>query len=319
MLRIFFLITLVLAFGSAAQGSEPATPAPRPVTLGIFLIDILEIDSAHQTAMVDFLVRASWVDESLVTDGNETRFLEADESWTPQIQIVGDLGMRKVADYLEVTPDGTVRERIRYVGKISSRMNLYDFPLDRQIVRIELVSASRQPVTLALSRSDTGKPDDFTVADWDIGDGEASAVTFEALDRSVPSIVYNIEATRHFGYYLWKVIVPLALIVFMSWAVFWIDPGAFAPQIGAATASMLTLIAYRFALGNLVPKISYFTRMDIFITGATLMVFFALLQAIFTSRLASKGNATHAQRIDDVCRWAFPVLFLSLIVVSFVF
>jgi len=318
MFKTFLVITCVLVFGTHAWSSEPEFNVPRPITLAIYIIDILEIDSAHQRAMIDFVVRATWTDESLATGTNETRFLESDEHWTPQIQIVGDLGMRKVGDYLEVSPDGTIVERARYVGTISSRMHLYDFPLDRQVVKIEAVCASRQPVTLTLDRSTTGKASDFTVADWDIGGYEASETSFQALDRAIPSVVFQIEATRHFGYYLWKVIVPLALIVFMSWSVFWIDPGAFAPQIGAATASMLTLIAYRFALGNLVPKISYFTRMDIFITGATIMVFFALLQAILTSRVASKGKTKFAQRLDDVCRWVFPAVFLCLVAVSFV-
>jgi hypothetical protein len=58
--------------------------------------------------------------------------------------------------------------------------------------------------------------------------------------------------------------------------------------------------------------------MDIFITGATMMVFFALLQAISTSRLASKDRPELAQRFDDVCRWAFPAAFVGLITVSFI-
>lgn len=30
------------------------------------------------------------------------------------------------------------------------------------------------------------------------------------------------------GFCIWKVLVPLALIVMMSWAVFWIDPAELA-------------------------------------------------------------------------------------------
>jgi hypothetical protein len=36
---------------------------------------------------------------------------------------------------------------------------------------------------------------------------------------------------------------------------------------------MLTLIAYRFSIGELVPKVAYLTRLDYFILGSTLMVF----------------------------------------------
>jgi hypothetical protein len=250
MLRLLFLTIFILATISASGGNGQASQTPRTVTLSIYVADILEIDSAHQTATIDFVVRTTWLDESLAFTGDATRYLDSEEHWTPQLQILGDLGMRKVmGGLIEVHPDGTVNERTRYVGKISSRMHLYDFPLDRQVIRIEAASASRQPVTLKPDRSDTGKADTFTVADWHIGDDTAYIATFQIMELEVPSIVFEIGATRHFGYYLWKVIVPLALIVFMSWAVFWIDPSAFAPQIGAATASMLTLLPTVLPLG----------------------------------------------------------------------
>ena len=41
---------------------------------------------------------------------------------------------------------------------------------------------------------------------------------------------------------LW--VLPLTLIVFMSWAVFWIKPGLLPPQIGVSTSAILTLIAF---------------------------------------------------------------------------
>ena len=56
--------------------------------------------------------------------------------------------------------------------------------------------------------------------------------------------VLEFEAHRLLGFYIWKVMIPLVLIVFMSWTVFWIDPVHVAAQIGVATTSMLTFIAY---------------------------------------------------------------------------
>ena len=52
-----------------------------------------------------------------------------------------------------------------------------------------------------------------------------------------------------------RIILPLLLIVAMSWLVFWIDPELAGPQISIAVTSMLTLIAYRFMVGGMLPKI----------------------------------------------------------------
>jgi hypothetical protein len=57
-------------------------------------------------------------------------------------------------------------------------------------------------------------------------------------------------------------ILPLVLIVIMSWCSFWIDPVNANSQISIAVTSMLTLIAYRYAVDTQVPRLPYMTRVD---------------------------------------------------------
>ena len=112
-------------------------------------------------------------------------------------------------------------------------------------------------------------------------------------------------------------IMPLVLIVFMSWAVFWINPKEAGTQIGISTASMLTLIAYRFTVDLLVPKVSYMTRLDEFILGSTFLVFLSLLQVILTSSLMRHGKETLSLKVDLLSRFVFPVLFAFVVIISF--
>jgi hypothetical protein len=83
----------------------------------------------------------------------------------------------------------------------------------------------------------------------------------------------------------------------MLWIVFWTDPEQFGTQVGVATTSMLTLIAFTFVIGGHVPNVSYFTRMDYFILGSTVLVFATLVQAVLTEMMAK------AKKIR--CRWGF--------------
>ena len=62
-------------------------------------------------------------------------------------------------------------------------------------------------------------------------------------------------ASRQTGYYVLKVILPLVLIVIMSWVVFWIDPNEPGTQISVAVTSILTLVAYRFMIDSLLPNV----------------------------------------------------------------
>jgi hypothetical protein len=108
------------------------------------------------------------------------------------------------------------------------------------------------------------------------------------------------------------------LIVAMSWIVFWIDPDQSSTQIGVATTSMLTLIAYRFMVGGAIPPVPYLTRMDHFILGSTFLVFAALLQAVATSIMAHRKKMDRARKTDKMCRVIFPLTFAVMLLYSFV-
>ncbi len=102
---------------------------------------------------------------------------------------------------------------------------------------------------------------------------------------------FDAAASRRPQHYLLKVILPLLLIVFMSWAVFWIDPTMGASQISVAVTSVLTLIAYRFAIGNEVPKLPYLTLLDSLILLAPILVCLSLVEVITTTALSMNNRA----------------------------
>ena len=104
--------------------------------------------------------------------------------------------------------------------------------------------------------------------------------------------------------------MPLALIVTMSWSVFWIDPAQIGPQVGMSSTSMLTLIAFQLAMSNMLPPLNYFTDLDKFGAASILMVFLALVESMTTSYLVSNDRRETALRADRVCRWLFPLAFV---------
>jgi hypothetical protein len=105
----------------------------------------------------------------------------------------------------------------------------------------------------------------------------------------------------------------------MSWIVFWIDPTQSGTQISVAVTSMLTLIAYRFAIGTTLPKVSYLTRLDFFILASTVLVFTSLIEVVVTSILAHKEQLARARMIDRWARWLFPAAFILVAVQTLVF
>ena len=105
------------------------------------------------------------------------------------------------------------------------------------------------------------------------------------------SYAFEFTASRNVQHYIWKVIVPLVLIVIMSWAVFWITP---------TDAS----------IDNQLPRLPYTTNLDAFILMSTLLVFFAFIEVLVTTILENQKRNRLAKTIDRFCRVIFPVIFL---------
>jgi hypothetical protein len=103
----------------------------------------------------------------------------------------------------------------------------------------------------------------------------------------------------------------------MSWAVFWTDPVNASAQLSVAVTSMLTLIAYRFAVDTQLPRLPYMTRLDVFFLVSTLLVFLSLIEVVITMILDNNDRKKQAQRIDRYCRIIFPAVFLLASIVIF--
>ena len=218
-------------------------------------------------------------------------------------------------ELVRVGAEGEVTASIRAFVTFSSPLDLREFPFDSQTLKMDVASTEYGPdeVALTVSREVTGRLEHFSIAGWDVemADVEITALELESGERVV-RLTQRLTAERHTTYYVMKVIIPLGLIVFMAWTVFWVDPSDVGPQFGVATASVLTLIAFQFSLGRMLPPVSYLTQIDEFLLGATVLVFLALGEAVISSRMAKEGRGDQARRVDWHSRWIYASLFVVL-------
>ena len=308
----------------AAELTPPPGDGPVPVTALVYLLDVDSIDSARQIFTANVYLEYNWKDSRLQHDGNGPVMRSMQEIWHPHLQILNQQKLTSTfPENLEVFPDGRVRYRQRVWGDFAQPMDLRDYPKDDQEISIQLVAAGLTPDQVELvpsSEVEHAISSDLSIADFEITGSEQVAELYQSIStsRASASIRSTWFASRKTGYFLVKVILPLILIVMMSWSVFWIDPSQGGIQISVATTTMLTLIAFRFAVGASLPKISYLTRMDTFIMTATVLVFLTLFEVVLTSRLASTGKLERALLIDRWARLIFPAALVIVAYLSFV-
>jgi hypothetical protein len=324
-------IIALLAICTAHTAPEPLPPAPaRPgasagpteVQVAAFFADILRIDSAAQTFNVHLMLVFQWRDPSLAAPGSAPRIFSLSDIWSPRWLVANSNGLQEeLPPVAVVAPDGAVVARQTLLGTLSEPMNLRRFPFDREVFHINLVTPGYRPEEIAFMPSaaaekvglsdGVGKVSPLSIQDWTVTRVSArpSPYTFALGEREAG---YTIEfaAKRNPAHYVLKVILPLVLIVMMSWLVFWIDPTLSASQISVAVTSMLTLIAYRFSIGADVPKLPYLTLLDTFILISSILVFLSLIEVMVTAAMAVKGRVEAARAVDRHSRWAFPLVFL---------
>jgi hypothetical protein len=331
-LRLDWLCSLLLTFCCLAQlasaqglGRPGAEAGPTELYTRIVALGIDEIDSAKQTFTANLYLTVRWQDDRLAHEGSGVKVLDLDEAWSPQFQFTNQQRVvRTFPEQLLVSPSGEVTYRQRVWGTFSQGLDLMDFPLDTQTFTVQLVASipfvfTDQLVMIQDEEWPSGLAPAFAIPDWDVVGWEASAGEYNPLNMPLgaPSFEFSFSAKRHVGYYLLKIMLPLLLIVMMSWIVFWIDPKEMGTQISVSVTSMLTLIAYRFMVGSAVPKISYLTKLDLFILSATLLVFTTLLEAVVTGTFARTERVELARKIDRVARVVYPSALICVLYFTF--
>ena len=333
--RIVFAL-LMMSCSLLAQGQNGSSPEAgckfpdsvrhaRPgaghdvteIRVGVYLIDIPRIDDADQSYVADIFLRYDWKDERLANGRDAPCTVPAAEVWNPGVLVVNQRSVQaQMNEVVEVQPDGAVRYVQRFYGTYSLPLDLSRFPFDKQ----QLLVARFRPEDLRLL------PDDELVAvaehlsnpNWFIGSPEAVTGEYKVLPgRSIAQLEILFPAERRSGYYVWKLIVPMSFVVFMSWAAFWISPQNIPSRIGLSATSMLTLIAFRLALGSSLPPIPYLTEFDVFTVGATLLVFAALAQAVVTTALWDRQRQQLAHRLNHISKALFPAAFAAVLALSF--
>jgi hypothetical protein len=315
--RLISCVLAVALSGGFQDAVAQDAGSARRVQLGLMLVDLTEVNGAEQTISADILMTATWSDPELAGRYPEARTIGLDDVWHPTLLIYNQ---RSVSESLPrevvVQPDGTVGYAQRFTGTFSSPMDLRDFPLDSQEFYVWLVSPQRLGSPAVLTpREDmaTYSVDRLSVSDWTVDPARLEEASFQAAPGAPlnPGIKLTFVAHRKTTYYVIQVLIPLVAIVMMAYAVFWVAPTVIPTRVGVVVTTMLTLIAYRFMLANLVPRLSYLTRFDWFMLGATVIVSTTLAAMAGTAYLMSREREDLVRRIDRWGRTTYPIAFAA--------
>jgi hypothetical protein len=82
---------------------------PTEIQLGIYIIDVDEVNSADQSFAASFYFEAQWQNPLLKHEGPSPRLRNLTDVWNPRLTIISQqMSCRSYTDYVEIQQDPTV-------------------------------------------------------------------------------------------------------------------------------------------------------------------------------------------------------------------
>jgi hypothetical protein len=140
--------------------------------------------------------------------------------------------------------------------------------------------------------------------------GHDTRITTETDTTDFPtsSFTFRFHAARHLDYYVFRIFVPILIIVLVSWVAFFLRD--YGKRIDVAGANLLLFIAFNFTIGNDLPRLGYLTFLDTFLLTAFVITSMVFLLAVYMKRMETDGKAELTHRIDGYVVWLYPVAYL---------
>lgn len=293
--------------------------------MGLYIEEILVINEIDNTFTVEGILDLVWCDPRLKYvdqgQGAYELFLEEDAEeklntiWWPDVTFANEVSARDIAnEELVIHENGTVEYKEKFTVELEARYDLYKFPFDKQTLEIEIESFAWDERFLQLHIEDrfVGFSDEFQIPEWRTDDVSTRiGGIMEIGDRNPFSeFLMTIHVTRQFGFYIWKVLFPLIILVIMCFAVFWMDDEGLSSRLGVGFTGVLTVVAYQFIATGSLPKVPYITLMDSYIAFSFVIMVVTIFQSIVVSGYNKDDKKETALRLDKISRYIFPLVYI---------
>ena len=173
-------------------------------------------------------------------------------------------------DWYLIQDGSELTYKSKSVYKIKNKFNLRNFPFDKQTLRIFLrqdensIDEDRFLVSSYTMRKAEEFKDLNSIQGWNITNVERNYKIYNHLLKEEYfdgfELVFEIE--RKSRYYVYKIIMPIILILIVCWSAVWIKPKDLESKLTITIVCLLSLIAYNFVIDQDLPKLEYLTVMD---------------------------------------------------------
>jgi hypothetical protein len=333
------LVVILVCCGPVAGGAEvdvsllapPPQAGPVVVRASFDLFDINEVNDGTETFEFTGALTLRWRDPRLAFDPavagvavkiyqGDYQFNELAAGWYPQVVLANVAGLyQQTGVVLRVQPDGTSTVTQTINAAAETEFDMRRFPFDGQRLQavFEILGFDRDQVVLQIDSESAGGLAAVRVAQWTIGKATVSvrdqATSAGGRSARVSALVLSVDVQRESWFVRRLIVVPLVVIVLLSFSVFWMDRSSLGDRVSVSFIGILTVVAYQLVTSDQLPHISYVTLIHGFLNLSFLTMCATVVINLVVGTLDRRGRSELGDRIDRRCRWIFPLVYFVLI------
>lgn len=301
---------------SAAPIIEQATT----VRVGLTLDQISNVDQIAENFDIVATLRLEWHDRARAfspADCNCTqqsftgdRFggFSSQGQW-PDFILFNQQGRRDTQNRgAFITSDGSAVFAERFTATLQApNFDFRNFPFDEQVFFVHVDMVFDESIyTIEEIEGYTQFGAQLGEEEWIVRNEEVIISSIDGRSR----FSFKFNATRHLNYYLFRIMLPIAVIVMVSWVTFFLKD--FGKRIDVASANLLLFVAFNFTISGELPRLGYLTLLDIVLIATFVVTALIIAFNVYLRRLERFGYQERARRIDRFALWLYPLAYLLI-------
>jgi hypothetical protein len=317
----------------------PHSVGPVTVRAEFHLLDIQKIDDEDETFAFSGVLTLTWQDDrqrfdpavegvqEMVYNG-DYQFNELAPAWYPQAMLANASEVQDMQGVVvRVAPDGTGRlvQPINAVARSALDLRRYPFDHQRLEAIFEILGFDDSEVVIEDGGATVNRSR-IQVRQWDLVDFATStrkiAAPYAGETGSSSALVVSLDMERQPFFMVRLVILPLIVIMMLSWVVFWMDRTSLGDRMSVSFVGILTAVAYQTMVSSIMPQISYMTLIHGFLYFSFVLMCATVVVNLLVGNCDRRGDLARGDLIDRRCRWIFPLAYIVLVaipgIVSFV-
>ena len=121
-----------------------------------------------------------------------------------------------------------------------------------------------------------------------------------------------------FGY-LVKTVLPIAIVILITFVVFFIESKYFEGRLGLAITSLISAVALQLTAAADLPSVGYMVLLDRIYNLSYAVIFLTLLESVIAVRLTDAGKEAQSKKLDRISLITLAAVFFGGVTAVVVF